>query len=184
MRFNPDIHRRRSVRLKRWDYASRGAYFVTVCAHGRECVFGEVRSGRVVLNGADKIVESAWNDLPLHYPRVELDVFVVMPNHVHGILIIGRGLSVGARHASPLRKMPRGPKRGSVGAIVGSFKSAATRRVNTLRKTPGLPLWQRNYYEHIIRGEAEINRAREYVLHNPLKWLEDENHPENAMNRP
>lgn len=179
MKFNPGIHRRRSVRLKGWDYASRGAYFVTVCAHGRECAFGEVRSGRVALNEAGRVVESAWNDLPRHYPRAGLDAFVVMPNHVHGILVIGKGSYVGADFKSaptdmkPMRRHP-------LSEIVRAFKAFSTRRINLLRQTPGHPLWQRNYYEHIIRGEDELNPAREYVLHNPLEWAEDENHPQNV----
>ena len=165
-------HHRRSIRLKEYDYAQVGAYFVTICARDRECLLGDVIDGEMRLNEYGQIVMECWDEIPRHFPNVELDEFVVMPNHVHGILVI----TVGARHASPLQ-LSRGPQRGSLGAVVGSFKSAATKRVNERRDTPGLTIWQRNYYEHVIRNEDEMNRIREYVAQNPAQWAKDENNP-------
>jgi putative transposase len=120
--------------------------------------------------------------IPDHFPHVLLDEFVVMPNHVHGIIVIMPTHAVGATHASPLQNddtptRPRGPQRQSVGSIVGSFKSAATKRINEQRGTPGAPVWQRDYFEHIIRNDESLNRIREYILNNPLQWALDRENP-------
>jgi len=117
-------------------------------------------------------------DIPRHFPHVELDAFVIMPNHIHGIIVITSDPDVGARHAVPLRMAPHAeqfgkPVPGSLSTIVRSFKSAATKRINVWRGTPGAPVWQRNYYEHILRDEASWERVREYIAHNPLRWTED-----------
>ena len=196
MKYNPDIHHRRSIRLKGYNYSQLGAYFVTICTHGRECVFGEVVDGRMRLNALGKIARQCWLDIPRHFPHAALDAFVVMPNHVHGIIwivesqnddsiratdvIVGaRHEMVGATHASPLHTQtnpPRGPKRRSIGAIVGSYKSAVTKRINERRNTPGATVWQRNYYEHVIRNDESLNRIRQYILENPIRWhLDREN---------
>jgi REP element-mobilizing transposase RayT len=178
---DPGMHRRRSIRLPGYDYAQPGAYFVTICIHGRECVLGEVVDDRVTLSPFGEVVDECWRDLPSHFPGFLLDWFVVMPNHVHGIIVL-----VGATPASPLRVDPHasplpaatpahGPRPGSVGAIVGSFKSATTRRVNRIRGTPGASFWQRGYYEHVIRDEGDLEKIRTYVAQNPLSWELDEN---------
>ncbi|MEK6710150.1 MAG: transposase [Nitrospinota bacterium] len=178
MRFNPGAHRRRSVRLKGWDYSRPGGYFITICTWNRECLFGAVKDGEMRLNGLGRIVRDEWLKTPAIRPQVELDAFVVMPNHFHAILRI-TGTRRGVLQYAPTFRSPSQ----TAGAILRGFKSAATRRINALGNTSGLPLWQRNYYEHILRGEAEMDRAREYVLHNPLKWAEDENHPGNLKGR-
>ncbi len=174
------------MRLRGYDYAQAGAYFVTICAHNRECVFGESMGGEMRLSNIGKIADECWNAIPEHFQQVELDEFVVMPNHIHGILVITD--FVGATHASPLQKsplqeQPRGPNPKSVGAIVGSFKSAVTTRINRLRDTPRTPIWQRNYYEHIIRTERELNVIREYIHNNPLKRSLDMDNPSNWKER-
>lgn len=133
----------------------------------------------VTLNDFGKMVQTVWDELPHHFQKIELDAFVIMPNHLHGILVITD--SLGATHASPLpTQPPRGPKPGSVGVVIGSFKSAATKEINKSRGTTGLPVWQRNYHEHIIRNENDLNRIREYIAFNPARWAEDEENPLNV----
>lgn len=179
-------HHRRSIRLKGYDYSQEGGYFVTVDTWNHECIFGSIADGRMHLNGFGKIVGECWDLVPEHFPNVELDEFIIMPNHVHGIFIImddsvhmmesaGSTHSVGATHASPLQQSSRlhGPKSRSVGSIVGSFKSAAAKRINEIRGEPGARVWQRNYYEHVIRDEIEMNRIRQYIMDNPAKWESD-----------
>ena len=184
MPYDPGRHHRRSIRLRGYDYTSAGAYFITICAHRRECLFGEVVDGAMRLNVYGRVVDACWRAIPDHFPHVMLDVYVIMPNHVHGIIAIVDDPPVGARHASPLRPLSprldgvRGPAPGSLGAIIGSFKSAATRRINRLRGVSGLPVWQRNYYERIIRDDDELQLARAYVFNNPAAWPDDENHPD------
>ena len=128
-----------------------------------------------------RIVQESWDRISQHFPHVVTDAFVVMPNHVHGVVTITDHV-VGATHASPLQPgendYPRGPKRGSLGAIVGSFKSAAARRINQSRGTIGVPFWQRGYYERIIRDDTELERIREYILNNPYTWDTDEDNPD------
>ena len=175
---------RRSIRLANWDYSWTGYYFVTICAAKGKMTFGNIEDGEMILNHVGRIVGNLWNEIPKHFSRVELDAFVVMPNHVHGILVIdgndnGEIVSraeVGARHASPLRPCGAVPR--SLGAIVGSFKSAVTKWVNENRATPGAPVWQRNYYEHVIRDEGDLERIREYIATNPLRWEMDEENPD------
>ena len=135
-------------------------YFITMCTQERQCVFGHVVDGGVHLNGHGKIAEICWQAIPQHFPHVTVDAFVIMPNHIHGII------AVGARHAVPLRPQVecfRKSVNGSIPTIVRSYKSAVIKRINESRATPGLPIWQRNYYEHIIRNEKSLDRIREYI---------------------
>jgi putative transposase len=177
-----DIHRRRSIRLPHFDYSQNGTYFVTICTWRREPLFGDVVGGEMRLNEWGQIVRDEWLRTESLRPNVELDAFVAMPNHFHGIIVITeRGGFVGAQRAAPLRRpgiTPNNVAPGSLGAIIRSFKSAATRRINRLRDNPGVPVWQRNYYERVIRDDAEWNRIREYVTGNPANWADDENHPD------
>jgi REP element-mobilizing transposase RayT len=193
--FDPNRHQRHSIRLKGYDCARCGAYLVTVRAQNKECLFGEIVDGEMRPNAAGGIVSACWNAIPEHYPNVELDAFVVMPNHIHGVLVITDDVGathapdVRATHASPLRDahppapvgMPRGPKPESIGAIIGQFKSAASKRINEMRDTPGASVWQRNYYEHIIRDERDLERIRHYVADNPGRWADDEANPMNVV---
>lgn len=184
-KYDPERHHRRSIRLKGHDYSQGGAYFVTICTHNRECIFGEVANGEVLLNEFGQVVESAWFDLPKHYPNVELDAFVVMPNHVHGIIIVGAGLidNVGAGFKpAPTMAMAAGKKPVPTGGyalseVVRGFKTFSARRINEVRDTLGTPVWQRNYYEHIARDEDRLNRIREYIINNPTQWQYDRENP-------
>lgn len=172
---NPDVerHRRRSIRLREYDYRQAGAYFITVVTHGRAALFGEIANGETRLNEFGQVVEDEWQKSSIIRQEIEMDVFVVMPNHIHGIMNI-INMDVGATGRSPLRG---GPPARSLGAFVAGFKSAVTKRINEMRHTPGSPVWQRNYYEHVVRDDEELLRVREYILHNPLDWENDRENP-------
>ncbi len=152
-------HHRRSIRLRGYDYAHAAAYFVTICTADRACLFGEVVDDVMRLNVAGQLVEQVWGAIPSHFPQVAVDEFVVMPNHVHGVIVFdGQApTDVGAQHAAPLPGSPN-VRSGSLGAVVRSFKSAATKRINEHRGSPGAPVWQRNYYEHIARELVDTVR--------------------------
>jgi len=190
-RYAPGKHHRRSIRLRGYDYALPGAYFVTIATHGRQLLFEDT-----VLH---RVVETFWRRIPGHTPHVELDEWVVMPNHLHGIIIVTD--PVGATHSSRNSSMKSppgpateiqlereqlghasplpatGPPSGSLGAIIGNFKSVTTRRINRVRHSPGLRVWQRNYYERIIRNQRELNAIRQYIHDNPARWADDEENP-------
>ena len=161
--------RRKSIRLKEYDYSQAGTYFVTICTQDRECLFGQIVDENMILNENGKIVLSCWNDLPNHYSHVRLDAFQIMPNHVHGIIfIVGAGF----------KPAPTPTKRHGLPEIVRAFKTFSARRINESRRTPGESIWQRNYYNRIIRNEDELNRIREYIIDNPLKWDLDNDNPQ------
>ena len=155
---------------------------MTVCAWNRECLFGSVAGETVNLSDCGKIIADVWNKLPERFPSVELDEFVIMPNHIHGILILN--IVVGAGLALPnslpgTQHKQTGAASGAptLGAIMRTFKSISAVTVNRRFDRPGVPVWQRNYYEHIIRDEKELHSIREYIRYNPLKWDEDEENP-------
>ena len=170
MRYDPDRHHRRSIRLQGYDYAQAGAYFVTVNAEHRQCLFGEIVERQMHLNPIGEMVLQVWEAIPDHYPGVEIDAFVVMPNHIHGIIVLeGAAKLDDARDMDQLRLMD----------VVHRFKSLTTNRYINGVKTSSWPafdkrIWQRNYHERIIRDEAELNAKREYVFNNPLSWDTDE----------
>jgi putative transposase len=181
MRFNPDMHHRRSIRLMGYDYSRAGAYFVTVCTQQRACLFGEVAAGRMLINDAGRIVRQVWDELPNRFSTIALDAFVVMPNHVHGtIVVVGAGLAPPNTWAPPrvcpVQHMGAASSAPTVSDIVRAFKSISAIRVNRHLSRSGQPLWQRNYYERIIRDEDEMGRIREYIATNPAHWAEDDNH--------
>lgn len=173
MRFDRHGHRRRPNRAPEYDYGSPGAYFVTICTKGRECVFGTVIDDTVRLTEAGEIVSQVWYGLPERFPSVELDAFVVMPNHIHAIVIIvGAQFIAPAASGSGTGAMNRAP---TLGEIVRTFKAASTRLIRT--STNPAFAWQRNYYDHIIRDEPGLDRIRDYIAGNPGRWLEDALHP-------
>lgn len=176
---NRNRHHRLSIRLIGYDYTQPGAYFVTVCTKDRECLFGKVVDEEMQLNVLGHIARQCWLAIPDHFPQTVLDEFIVMPNHMHGIIWITKKPddgNAGATHASPLPP-PRGPKRRSIGAIVGLFKSAVTKRINEMCGTPSASMWPRNYYEHNTRDESSLNRIRQYILENPIRWHLDRENP-------
>ena len=179
---NPDRHHRRSIRLKGYDYSTAGAYFVTLCVKGRENLLGDIVDDNMQLNEYGRIVETAWEWLGQQYPYVDLDEWVVMPNHLHGIIVICddcRGdLRRGDSRIAPTTIGPN--KRKPLGRLVGAFKTVSTKEINLIRGTPAATIWQRNYYEHIIRNEGELARIRKYIDENPLKWDLDQENPASA----
>lgn len=173
MKYNPDIHHRRSIRLKHYDYSRNGAYFVTLCTFDRGCYFDLFPQLR-------EIVECEWHKIPERFPNVELGEYVVMPNHFHGIVVIH----------DDRRDTPRGypdpcgypaPTRVALGDIVGAYKSLCINAWLKVIKTEDLntraKFWQDNYYEHIIRNEDESDRIRQYIANNPLQWELDRENP-------
>lgn len=172
--YNPTIHRRKSIRLQGYDYSQAGAYFITVCTHNRAPLFGEIVDGVMVLNTAGQIVEKCWCAIPEHFPQVTLDEFVVMPNHVHGIITVGANDylplpsdETPIQSNEPPRPLQHGTSR-TIGSMVRGFKIGVTRwfRANTDIHT----VWQRNYYEHIIRNEDAYLKIAEYIQTNPQRW--------------
>jgi len=168
--------------LAGYDYGQAGAYFITVCVQGRKCLFGEIVDGEMRLNDQGKIIQEEWLRTGIVRPNVELDVFIIMPNHLHGIINL---LNVGAtrRVAPTAMRRPRGPMAGSLGAILGQFKSITTKRIKKHGYNYSSQIWQRNYYEHVIRNEDELEKIREYIVYNPSKWATDPENPETAQSR-
>ena len=189
----PDLHHRRSIRLKEYDYSQAGAYFITICTHQREHIFGEIVDGVMEINEFGQIAQEEWLKTALIRGEIDLGEFVIMPNHFHGIIWIvdGRGT---ARCRGTARRAPTGglgetsadfaptheqfgkPVVGSIPTIVRAFKSAVSRRINLALCTPGNPVWQRNYWEHIIRDDQDLYNAQAYILNNPTQWENDELH--------
>jgi len=211
--------RRKNIRLQDYDYSTEGGYFITIVTKDRQSLFGNIVDGEMVLNEYGRIVESTWKDLINHNPNIGLDEFVVMPNHVHGIVIIFETVGAGSRdlcaperslreekpapsnragcEPAPTRNVngvadlaaqtedlsmveaniPAPIKRVPLSEIVRQFKTFSARRINTVRKTPGLSVWQRNYYDHIIRSDHEHEEIASYIANNPAAWLTDAEHP-------
>jgi REP element-mobilizing transposase RayT len=202
-RYHPEIHNRHSIRLKGWDYSSPGSYFITICTIRRGYFFGNVKNGIMKMNSYGVIVNDAWYDLAEYHPHISLDAFVVMPDHVHGIIIINPPHNAGAGHEpAPCECHPQSPNVGAglrpapcechpqpqTGAgygpaptkpvaghhalpeIIRQFKSFSARRINILRGVTGKPVWQRNYYESIVRYDSDLNRIRKYIRDNPVRF--------------
>ena len=182
MPYDPEHHHRRSIRYRGYNYAQPGAYFVTICTYEREYLFGEVVDGVMHYNDYGDIVGEEWFKTMEIRPSIRIydDEFVVMPNHAHGIIWIvdddsGRGDPHG--RGDP-RVAPTGPPPDSIGAIMAGFKSATTKRINVLRQSPGAPVWQRNYYDRIIRNDRALRAIRQYIIDNPMRWQFDRYNPD------
>jgi putative transposase len=185
VKYNSDKHHRRSLRLKGYDYSSRGAYFITICAHQRQCLFGAVINGEMQLSECGQIASNEWLRSQDIRQEINFDAWVIMPNHIHAIVLIQTSdlpqHPVGA-HGAPL---PNGALPGiayrrprSLSSFVAGFKSTTTKQINIMQNAPRIPVWQRNYYEHIVRNEASLECLRQYIHNNPLSWKEDQLHPE------
>jgi REP element-mobilizing transposase RayT len=193
MSHDPQRHHRRSIRLKGYDYTQAGAYFITLCVQDRECLFGDVVNGEMQLSEAGQIAADTWTWLATQYAYADLDAWVIMPNHMHGILVIhddddvvvvGGGGRGGSRTAPTMQTAPATtlPKRKPLGRLIGAYKTVSTKHINLLRNTTGAIIWQRNYYEHIIRNEASYQRIRDYMVDNPAQWELDLLHPHSQNN--
>jgi REP-associated tyrosine transposase len=218
MRYNPEKHHRRSIRLKDYDYSLEGTYFISICTQERMCLFGDIVDDAMVLSDAGKMVEKTFLELPEKYPGNDVDGFVVMPNHIHGIIVIetrsvdiietnssvgaapcGRPLTasdeIETRTVNAIQTRDEGQPQGvaptdgtrmTLSDFVHRFKSYTTHLYSHGVKRQGwfpFPgrLWQRNFYERVIRNEEELNNKRDYILNNPTKWSDDEENPENPM---
>jgi REP element-mobilizing transposase RayT len=203
MEFDFNMSSRRSVRLKGFDYSSSGKFFLTICILNRECLFGDIRDGKMILSATGKIVHNEWLHTTKVRPGIELDAFVIMPNHLHGIISIQGRRGVPAAQiirfsgydlSAPLgverpvdvndenesratQRVAPTLKPNTIGAIIGQFKSISTK---SIRESALLGFyWQRNYYEHIIRNGSELDQIRKYILENPANWNEDQDNPAN-----
>jgi REP element-mobilizing transposase RayT len=182
MRFNPEKHRRQSIRLKGYDYRSPGYYFITICCYKKECFLGNIINNKMILNDWGRIVEKTWHDLPNHNPNVSLDAFIIMPNHIHGIIrLVGAGskpaLNMYDGSRADLESAPT--KNHSLSEIVRQLKTFSTRRINEKINCVGTKIWQRNYFDHIIRDIKELKLTRQYIKINPHHWDRDVENPLN-----
>jgi len=189
MKYDPDIHHRRSIRLTGYDYSQCGYYFITVCTQGRRCLFGGIEKGRMILNDAGKMIGRWWNELKNKYANIEIDEYVIMPNHCHGIInIVGTvGADLGVCHDNILdEQIKKGegehtdsPLQGRpIYKMVQWFKTMTTNEyIRNVKQNHWEPfegkLWQRNYYEQIVRDEISLRRIREYIINNPYQWQKD-----------
>lgn len=193
MKYNPDKHHRRSIRLKGYDYSQPGAYYVTIVVQNRECIFGDISNGKMALNENGKIVKTEWLKTAEIRKNVKLDEFIVMPNHVHGIIIItdkiknipniGKNVETTGNVGATGPVAPTGPRLhpNSLGSIMGQFQSIVTKQIRKF----GIEYfsWQRNYWERIIRNKNELNKIRKYIRDNPINWETDDNNPNNMENK-
>ena len=200
VKFDPKIHHRHSIRLQGYDYSQAGAYFVTIVTWQRQFLFGEIVNNEMELSVYGEIVQKWWGEIPIHFPNVETGAFVIMPNHVHGIIFIleRRGTVSVPRDNQPLNKLEapnsneiweRGgetpPLRviqvPTLGQVVAYFKYQSTKEMNTVENAGTVTkFWQRNYYEHIIRNEKDLQNKTDYIEVNPLLWAQDDENPFNV----
>ena len=202
-RYNPKIHNRRSIRLKGYDYSQVGLYFITICVQNREDLFGNITNGTMKWNDAGKMIKKQWLELPKRFKNIQLNEFITMPNHFHAILeivetTVGSTFMVDPNinkpikgqeiKGYPIKGQPQGiapadsqtgfPTDKTIGKIIGAFKSITTNeyikgvKLNNWQQFNG-KLWQRNYWEHIIRNEKSLQNISKYIVNNPLKWYED-----------
>jgi putative transposase len=193
---DPQKHHHRSIRLPEYDYSQPGAYFLTIVAWHRECLFGEVVNREMRLNKVGKVVQWEWEELPRRLQYIDLGAFIVMPNHFHGILIFHEPVGAtrqeltnylsGKVHLPHMTTdgidrspLPRGPQPVSLGAVIAQFKSRVTKRLWKVPSLKGTPIWLRNYYEHVIRNEKDLRNKTDYIEANPRLWDEDD---ENLIN--
>jgi len=203
MKYDPEIHHRISIRLQGYDYAQPGLYFFTIVSQNRECLFGEIVNGGMALNEAGCMLHDAWNTMPMRFQNMESVGFIVMPNHIHGIIALQCRGEPCVRPLSPIRPYshlqphshvcpprnnhhsyipPCGTCHDSLGRIIQAFKSLTTKEyIQGVKKKMWPPfqgrLWQRNFYERIIRDDKELTQLQEYIINNPLKWELDHENP-------
>jgi REP element-mobilizing transposase RayT len=166
---------RNYTRLTDYDYSSPGAYFVTICVYKKQCLFGSSENGTMRLNQYGEVVQKCWKDLQNHYEGINNRIFTVMPNHVHGILEIMPPNKRSGSKPDPTNRYP-------LSEIIRAFKTFSSKGINELRHSPGTTVWQRSFYEHIIRTEKEYRETGEYILYNPAKWENDKENPSSLNN--
>ncbi len=190
MTYNPNIHNRMSHRLQGYDYSQCGAYFITICTYKKEHLFGEILDAEIKLNLIGQYAYQQWKQIPLRFENVDLGEFVIMPNHIHAIIVKNTRWDEGAENESADAKrwpyfdpsclqehqptQPNGTISGSIGAIIQNYKSGTTRKIKSLPGKNNLKIWQANYYDHIIRDEKDYDRIKDYICNNPINWEKDE----------
>lgn len=184
--FDLSIHHRHSLRLQGFDYTQEGAYFVTVCLQELACLFGDVSDGKMILNDTGKMVQAIWNDIPSHYAGIDTDACVIMPNHIHAIIVIVGASPCGRPDWDIGQAQGPAPTKLSLADVIHRFKTMTTKCYADGVKQKDWPpfrgrLWQRNYYEHVIRDEASLNLIRQYIMDNPSRWAEDEENPSHGV---
>lgn len=185
MPYDPQKHHRRSIRLKGYDYTQPGAYYVTICTAARQCLFGQVVKGEMQLNLLGCIAKFFWLQIPAHFPHIQLDTYVIMPDHLHGILVIVDDTIVGTRHCRVSTKEQFcQPIRGSIPTAIRSFKGAVTKQIHGFFETTEVPIWQSSFYESIIRAQADLNSCRQYIIENPQRWEHNPRKLEHQKNHP
>ncbi len=161
------MHNRRSMRLPDYDYSQSGVYFVTICTYGFARLFGRISDGKMRLNELGLLVEEEWTRTAIIRPTVDVDLYVVMPNHFHGLLWISeRKSEQNPEYTATIRS-------NSLGSIIAQFKSIVTKRSRGISSAASSPIWKRNYYDHIVRNERSLERIRKYILENPARWSDD-----------
>lgn len=182
MKFDSQVYCRRSIRLREYDYAQAGAYFTTIVTAGREFLFGKIENEEMRLSALGEIARVEWFKTAELRSNVKLweDEFIVMPNHIHGIIWVNENDDsiVGARRRRAPTEQFGKPTTGSLPTIIRAYKSAVTYKINEMRQTRGTPVWQRNYYEHVIRDQNDLEQIYKYVQCNPSQWAKDEENPE------
>jgi putative transposase len=159
MKYDPDFNHRQSIRLNGYNYSASGAYFITICTHKREYLFGDIVNEKMEFNTFGDIARSHWQQLSQHHPHIIMDESILMPNHLHGILILESSIDTTK----------------SISEIIRGFKTFSAKAINKERGLRGIPVWQRNYYDRIIRNELELDRVRQYIINNPRNWDADKN---------
>jgi len=183
MQYNPDLHHRQSLRLRDYDYSQNGYYFVTICVYNRQNLFGCVDNGKMILNESGEMIKRIWKQIPSKYYGIQIDEFIIMPNHIHGIIIINHNVGAGPcacpdmlYHEVIGRPQGAAPTwRLSLSDIIHRYKSFTTKGyIDGVRKyhwpSFNLRLWQRSFYDHVIRDEISLNKIREYIINNPAQW--------------
>ena len=179
MAYDPKIHHRHSIRLQGYDYSQNGAYFITICAQDRKPIFGKIVNREMQLSQFGMIARDEWLKTAEMRKNIEMDEFTVMPDHFHGIIVIDDGdMGGGASHPAQVELFGK-PTSNSIPTIIRGFKAAVTKQINTIQINAGVynkpeRIWQKNYYEHVIRNETALNRIREYIRSNPLNWKKDD----------
>ncbi len=169
---------RHSIRLHEYDYSTPGAYFITVVSHGYKCLFGKIIDNKMHICDLGKIVEECWKVLPVHFQNLEVESFVVMPNHIHGIVIIHEDDRRGTIYRAPTTEQFGKPVIGSVPTIIRTYKAAVSRQAK--RELGMVNIWQRNYYEHIVRNQVELDDIAKYIDSNPETWADDPEYPQKS----
>jgi putative transposase len=159
MKYDPDFNHRQSIRLNGYDYSTSGAYFITICTHEREHLFGDIANEKMEFNTFGDIARSHWQQLSQHHPHIIMDESILMPNHLHGILILESSIDY----------------KKSISEIIRCFKTFSAKAINKERGLRGIPVWQRSYYDRIIRNELELEHVRQYIINNPRNWDADKN---------